>query len=201
MSQREGQEQPSEENVSTAAFWDDFARQHGRDLQRCAARAMRTMGWRAAPADVEELVQEVYCRLLERPRNVTALREASPPARWAYLHRIVRSVVVDALRGRAAKKRGGAVRVEHHEALLHRRAPGASPEERLVARERARELRRRVCELGGPEHGARNVRILELSAVEGCTAAEISRRMAGALTPSSVHTVLHRLRRQLADAY
>jgi len=194
-------EERNQDSASPAAFWDDFAREHGRELQRCAARAMRAMGWRAAPADVEELVQEVYCRLLERRDGAAALRDRPAPQRWAFLHRIVRSVVVDELRNRAAKKRGGGARQDHHgERMLQWRAPGASPEERLVVRERARELRRRVCELGGPEHGPRNARILELSAIEGCTAAEIARRM-GTLTASSVHTVLHRLRRQLADAY
>ena len=82
--------------------------------------------------------------------------------------------------------------------VVERRAPGPTPEELLLDRERAGALRRRVEELGGAEHGARNLRILELAAVEGCTAAEISRRLAGALTASSVHTVLHRLRQQLA---
>ena len=54
-----------------------------------------------------------------------------------------------------------------------------------------------MLELGGEQQGRRNLRVLELAAIEGCTALEISRRLAGALTPSSVHTVLHRLRRQL----
>src|SRR5581483_4448179 len=49
------------------AFWDAFARRYARDLPRSVAKAMRAVGWRAAPADVDEMVQEVYIRLLERP--------------------------------------------------------------------------------------------------------------------------------------
>jgi RNA polymerase sigma factor (sigma-70 family) len=147
---------------------------------------------------VEEMVQEVYCRLLERRQGAAALRDRPAAQLWTYLQRIARSVVVDQLRTRAARKRGGGLPPdEGSDAVALGRAPGPSPEERLCARERAAQLRRRVRELGGAAHGARNLRILELAAVEGCTAVEISRRIAGGLSPSSVHTVLHRLRRQL----
>jgi hypothetical protein len=42
--------------------------------------------------------------------------------------------------------------------------------------------------------------VLELAAVEGLTSKEISQRLAGELSPSSVHTVLYRIRRQLSRA-
>jgi len=198
----EPNEDRQDEHVSGNGFWDDFVRRHAKELERCVARAARAIGWRAMAADLDELVQEVYCRLLERRGAAEALCERPAPQMWAYLHRTVRSVVVDQLRVRAAKKRGGALHADvRPEALAERRAPGPTAEERIDARERAAQLRRRVCELGGAEHGPRNLRILELAAVAGYTAAEISRRLAGALTPSSVHTVLHRLRRQLGDQH
>jgi RNA polymerase sigma factor (sigma-70 family) len=186
--------------------WEEFAHRHGGELARCVAAAMRRVGWPAAPVELEELVQEVYCRLLAR-RQPPGLEGWLPSQLWGYLHRIVRSTVVDALRARAARKRGGNPwrctgrdDEEGSPALADPRAPGQTAEERLLAREAAAALRRRVCELGGVEHGPRNLRILELAAVEGCTAAEISHRLAGALSPSSVHTVLHRLRLQLVAA-
>ena len=179
-------------------FWAEFARLHGRDLERCIAKAMRGVGWRPAAGEVEELLQELYCRLLERGASAS-LRDRPTGQVWAYLHRTARSVVVDQLRNRAARKRGGPNRCdERPEVLLRRQAPGPSAEERLLVREHAAQVRRRICELGGAEHGPRNLRILELAAVEGCTAAEIARRLHGVLSPSTVHTVLHRLRRQLA---
>ncbi|HEV8242286.1 MAG TPA: sigma-70 family RNA polymerase sigma factor [Thermoanaerobaculia bacterium] len=187
-----------------ARYWEEFARAHGQELVRCVAAAMRRMGWRPEPCEVDELVQEVYCRLLVG-RLPMDIGEWTHGQLWAYLHRVVRNVAVDEVRSRCARKRGGPPQGEadgqHREvgpSLGEHRAPGPTPEERLLAREQARALRRRVHELGGPEHGARNLRILELAAVEGCTAAEISRRLAGALTASSIHTVLHRLRHQLA---
>ncbi len=185
------------------AFWGRFARREGRELERCVASAMRRFGWYPEPSDLEELVQEVYCRLLERA-SAPGLAGWPPAQLWAYLHRIARSVVVDELRSRRARKRGGA---RPHPAppaatcddtpAPEPRAPGPTAEERLLAREGAAMLRRRIRELGGTEHGARNLHILELAAIEGCTAAEISQRLAGTLSPSSVHTVLHRLRLQL----
>jgi RNA polymerase sigma factor (sigma-70 family) len=188
------------ERRDESRFWDELVHRHGRELERCVGRATRAVGWRAASEDLEELVQDVYCRLLERGDDTTwAARPA--PQLWAYLHRTARSVVIDRLRSRAAKKRGaGARRDERPEALAERHAPGPSVEERLLACERAAELRRRVRELGGATHGERNLRILELAAVEGCTAHEIVHRLAGSVTASTVHTVLHRLRRQLAAA-
>ncbi|HXT20395.1 MAG TPA: sigma-70 family RNA polymerase sigma factor, partial [Thermoanaerobaculia bacterium] len=168
--------------------------------------------------DLDELVQEVYCRVLDG-RFPDAAMEWPPPQLWAYLNRIARNVVIDEVRSRCAKKRGGPPRntggggdgqpAQHHgrrgshrltAALAERRAPGPTPEERLLAREGARAVRRRVHELGGAEQGARNVRILELAAVEGFTAPEIARRLACGLSASTVHTVLHRIRRQLLAA-
>jgi len=190
-----------------ARFWEEFAQRRGHELVHCVAATMRRIGWRAEPGEVDELVQEVYCRLLES-RFPAGIGGWPTGQLWGYLHRIARSVVVDEVRARCARKRGGAAQGEgtgaRHErgdgpSLGDRRAPGPTPEERLIERERAGALRRRVQELGGAEHGARNLRILELAAVEGCTAAEISRRLAGALSASSIHTVIHRLRRQLAE--
>lgn len=186
-------------------FWDEFAARHGRELALCVAGAMRRVGWRPIPVEVAELVQEVYCRVLQRraPRGLTRW---PAPQLWGYLQRIARSVVVDELRNRCAQKRGGSRQATEESGpasvvySLPTRPPEPTPEELLIARDGAAALGRRVFELGGAEHGARNLRILVLAAIEGCTAAEISRRLAGDLTASSVHTVLHRLRRQLVMA-
>ena len=179
------------------AFWDAFARRHGRELTRAVACAMTRLGLRPEPDQVEELVQEVYCRLLAGRPGAVADR---PPAQlWSYLHRIARSVVVDEMRShRAGKRGGGRFHEQGLEVLMECPAAELSPEERLLASERVELLRRRVRELYPGAHGERNLRVLELAALEGLTSGEISLRLGGELTPSSVHTVLHRVRRQLA---
>ena len=206
----EGRDRETGRGALAARYWEEFARGHGHELVSCVAATMRRIGWRAEPCEVDELVQEVYCRLLVS-RLPIEIGDWTPRQLWAFLQRVVRNVIVDEVRCRCAKKRGGPAQGDGDArqqnaggthplsmGIAEHRAPGPTPEERLLARERAGALRRRVHELGGPEHGARNLRILELAAVEGCTAAEISRRLAGALTASSIHTVLHRLRHQLA---
>jgi len=181
------------------AFWDTFARRHGRELARAVACAMTRFGLRPEPDQVEELVQEVYCRLLARPAAAVADRPKGQL--WAYLHRIARSVVIDEMRSRRAGKRGGGRCSEQEtDVLLEQPAPGPSPEERLLAGERTELLRRRVRQLYPGAQGERNLRVLELAALEGMTSDEISRRLGGELSPSSVHTVLHRMRRYLAAA-
>jgi RNA polymerase sigma factor (sigma-70 family) len=193
-------------SATTRADWELFARRHGGELRRCVTAAMRRVGWRADPVEVDELVQESYVRLLQGCLPDGAL-DWPAPRLWGYLHRMAHSVVVDELRSRRARKRGGAGPERDDPqapplppAELCLRDPRPDPEQRLLARERAAELRRRVRELGGSQHGSRNVRILELASVEGCTAIEISARLAGSLTPSSVHTLLHRLRQELGGA-
>lgn len=183
-----------------AGFWELFARQHRGELDRCVTSALRSVGWRPQRADVEDLVQEIYYRLLTHRSPCHPLAGRPRAQQWRYLQRMARSVVVDMLRNRGAAKRGGGasgptpVCITVEEPL----APGLNLEEDLLCRERATELRRRVHELSQDDQGERNWRILELAAVEGLTCGEISQHFGGALAPSSVHTVLHRLRRQLA---
>ena len=203
---RQGEEQgeqrrvdPAPRAAGDAAYWDAFARRHGRELTRAVACAMTRFGLRPEPEQVEELVQEVYCRLLARPAAAVADRPQGQL--WAYLHRIARSVVIDEMRSRGAGKRGGGrCREQETDVLLEQPAPGPSPEERVLAAERTELLRRRVRQLYPGAQGERNLRVLELAALEGMTSDEISLRLGGELSPSSVHTVLHRMRRYLTAA-
>ena len=185
-----------------AGTWDDFVREHHRSVSRCVVRAMARTGCAARTDEVQELVQEVYCRLLERSDSRVSGRPEGQL--WSYLQRIAYSVVVDHLRARHARKRGGwPPRAEVARALDDRRgldehpADAASPEQRALVRDEVRAVRRRVRQAFPGHLGERNLRVLELAAVEGLTAVEIAERLRGELTPSSVHTVLHRVRRLL----
>lgn len=185
-----------------AHAWEAFVRTHHRVVSRCVARAMVRVGWTPRADEVEELVQEVYCRLLERSDSRVSGRPEGQL--WSYLQRIAHSVVVDHLRARHARKRGGWPQMgdggPQRPGLTDGPAPGPSPEERLLTRERARDVRRRVRQAFPGPIGERNLSVLEMAAVEGLTAVEIAERLRGELTASSVHTLLHRLRRLLASA-
>jgi RNA polymerase sigma factor (sigma-70 family) len=183
------------------AGWGELARAHGGAVKRCVRRALFRVGREPRPEEVEELVQEVYCRLLERdPARVAAGRDEAQL--YSYLQRIASSVVVDQLRARHARKRGGwptpGAPAPDRRDLAERPAPGPTAEERLLARERARAVRRRVRQAFPGPLGERNLLVLELAAIEGMTAIEIARRLDGQLSPSTVHTVLHRLRQLFA---
>jgi RNA polymerase sigma factor (sigma-70 family) len=188
--------------AADAAGWEAFVAAHGRLLARCVARAMTRVGWQPSAEEIQELVQEAYCRLLER-RDVAAVVGRSEAQLWGYLSRVSHSVVVDHLRLRHARKRGGwpPPRCSEGDACSadDGSAPEPTPEERLLTRERARDVRRRVRLAFPGRLGERNLRVLELAAVEGLTAAEIAGRLGGEITASSVHTVLYRLRRLLTE--
>ena len=185
--------------------WDAFARAHGRVIRRCVVRAMVRSGWPPRVDELEELVQEVYCRLLERG-DTRAVEGRPAPQLWCYLRRVAYSVVVDELRVRHARKRGGRPAPTARPARREDERPGLDDgpavesrlEDRILARERVRAVRRRVREAFPGRLGERNLRVLELSAVAGMTANEIAAHLRGELSPSSVHTVLHRVRRLLA---
>jgi RNA polymerase sigma factor (sigma-70 family) len=186
--------------AGATGVWEAFTRTHHRVVSRCVGRAMARVGWTPRADEVEELAQEVYCRLLERSDSRISGRSAAQL--WSYLQRIAYSVVVDHLRARHARKRGGWPPRGDNGAqhpIADRPAPGLSPEERLLTRERARDVRRRVRQAFPGRIGERNLSVLEMAAVEGLTAAEIAERLRGELTASSVHTLLHRLRRLLAS--
>ena len=188
--------------TGAANVWEAFVRTHHRVVSRCVARAMVRVGWTPRADEVEELVQEVYCRLLERSDSRVSGRPEGQL--WSYLQRIAYSVVVDHLRARHARKRGGWPPMvdggAQRPGLADGPAPGPSAEERLLTRERARDVRRRVRQAFPGRIGERNLSVLEMAAVEGLTAVEIAERLRGELTASSVHTLLHRLRRLLAPA-
>jgi RNA polymerase sigma factor (sigma-70 family) len=188
--------------AGASSVWETFTRTHHRVVSRCVGRAMARVGWTPRADEVEELAQEVYCRLLERSDSRVSGRPEGQL--WSYLQRIAYSVVVDHLRARHARKRGGwpppGDTGPRRPGIADGPAPGLSPEERLLTRERARDVRRRVRQAFPGRIGERNLSVLEMAAVEGLTAAEIAERLRGELTASSVHTLLHRLRRLLASA-
>jgi DNA-directed RNA polymerase specialized sigma24 family protein len=151
---------------------------------------------------VEEVMQEVYCRLLDRDA-LTACRAANEAQAVTYLFKVVDSVVFDQLRlGRAAKRGGGwAARsmpsAQERRLLRSKVDPGGTPEDRLLAAEQRRLLFERWRDIGNEMQGERNLRILRLALIEGWSSREIARTHK--LAPSSVDTVVHRLRRRLSE--
>ena len=189
-----------------AELWREFVERYGHRLTAGVRRALRRCGARVAREGRQDLLQEVYFRLLEKQgQRLRRCRARSERAVGAYLSKIAESVVIDHLRAEATAKRGGGCLVDGAsqgeadpcERVVDR---GLSPEERLLSRERRRLFLRHCRNAVSSRHSRRDLRVLYLAFFEGWTSREICRRLGGGLTPSSVDSLLHRVKRRLARA-
>lgn len=180
---------------------DEVVRYYGLRLEAKARRFLVQFGLVPWAEQVQEVMQEVYCRLLDRD-GLNACRAANEAQAVTYLFRVVESVVVDQLRHfRAAKRGGGRHRplpsAEERRLVESKIDPGGTPEDRLLAAERRRLVLAHWRAIGREMQGERNLHILRLALIEGWSSREIGRTHK--LAPSSVDTVVHRLRRRLSE--
>ncbi|HVT59359.1 MAG TPA: ECF-type sigma factor [Thermoanaerobaculia bacterium] len=190
---------------SRGAVWEELICRYGPSLKRRVGRVLRRSGIRPRGEQVEELLQEVYCRLLAAgSRRLLDCRASSERQVGAYLGRIAERVVLDQLRAARAWKRGGralADRVCLDEDVAERVAdPRATPEDLLLSAERLALLLVRCGELVGRRQRRRNARIFALALLGGLSGAEISCAIGGRLSPRGVDALLRRIRRRLAAA-
>ena len=178
--------------------WGELVQRYGPAIEAGVRRALRRSGCaEAGPDRVEDLVQECYCRLLEaRGRRLRSFRGSEEAELRVWLRNVAERSSLDRLRSALADKRG------------HRRLrpvpgrwdqrfvadPQASPERRLLGRERLRLVTRSWRSLARSE---REARVLRLVFLAGLSSREIAEASGGALTPSSVDTVVFRFRRRL----
>jgi DNA-directed RNA polymerase specialized sigma24 family protein len=193
-----------EEAFQTA--WEELVRRYGAIVQRQVRRSLRTAGFRHEPEEIEERVQEVYCRLLMGGTGrLRLLRRWSEGQVVTYLSRVSKRVVVDELRALAAVKRG-ARRVSFsgclREVAEQTADPRCTPEEEAMLAETRRLLLARcrllVESMTGRSDRQLNLRILRLALVEGWTSREIACAAGGRLAASSVDSLVHRARQRLA---
>ncbi len=186
--------------------WEAYVVPFDAWLCRRVGRILKKARLRPEPEQVREIVQDVYCRLLEGgPPRLEHLGRLSLGGVLTYLSRVAESTVFDQVRAARTAKRGGTggtggqarrlrmcrqtrVRVER---LAD---PTPSPDLRLLQSERRVLAVRRLRSLTGSTD--RDLRILWLALVEGWPSHELGR--AFALKPRSVDNVVLRLRRQIA---
>ena len=184
-------------------LWDQFIDQFEDRLQAGVRRALARCDLRLAEQDREDLLQDVYCRLLERRRRCMRMCKGSEMASvGAYFGKVAENVVLDRLRSRSAVKRGRDLLVDPGpdsmldpvaEAPDHR----ADPEQRLLARERQRAFLRLFRGLLGSESPQRDWTVFRMAVLEGWSSREICEQVGGTLKPSTVDSLIHRLRRRL----
>jgi len=180
--------------------WGEFVLTFQPLLRARVVASLRRFDWRAEPELVEDLVQDVYCRLLEPGSR--GFRGSSDGEVMSYLRRVCESVVVDRQRGRSTYKRGGRARFVDFDidspSLAEVLADGgANPEERCLDRELRSVLLEGCRRPGDGRTGPRNRAIFELAVLDGWTSREIAEGFACGLKPASIDSVVHRHRKRL----
>ncbi|HZI64888.1 MAG TPA: hypothetical protein VFE44_08910 [Thermoanaerobaculia bacterium] len=183
---------------TSEASWNELIRRFGRRLELGVRRGLRRAGLPAPPDRVEELLQEVYCRLLERGgRALARFQGVSEGEASAYLGRLAENVVLDWVRSSVAQKRAAQTVAEPEIAVRGLRAAGPSPEEETLLGECRRILLARCREAAG-RRAARQLWVLRLALLEGWSSREIAAAARGRLRPGSIDSLVARVRRRLA---
>jgi len=180
--------------------WGRVVRRHDGLLRCRVRRALIRAGLAARPELIEEVLQEVYCRIFENgAARLRRCRDGVEGALNSYLGTLAERVAYDQVRLAGALKRSGVEVERKSRRQLEAVADfGSSPEEQALCRE---ELCRflgscRVVRGLGP--GRRNAWVMRLALLEGYSSREISRAAGGRLTPRSVDLLVNRIRRKLA---
>lgn len=187
-----------------ARTWQEFQNRFNRPLAMGVRRTLLRFDARISDDEHQDLLQETYCRLLEgQGRRLRGCRGEVEGAISAYLSRVAESVVVDFLRGRNAAKRGGGIVVELRRCtgtdLADRMMdPRRTPEERLLLRERHARFLAKCGKLVGKRSRTRDLQVLYLAFFEGWTSREICSRLGQGMKPSTVDSLVHRLKKRLA---
>ncbi|MES1240385.1 MAG: hypothetical protein ABUT39_02080 [Acidobacteriota bacterium] len=169
-------------------------------LRKRVCRIMKRAGLRPEPEHVGELIQDIYCRLLEGgPKRLEQLQALQLRGTLSYLTRVARSTVLDQVRAARSAKRSAGGRHRGRQVRLrleHIPDPAPTPDHAFLISEGRRRILRHFRSMGGPGSGERNARLLWLALVEGWESRELGR--AFALAPRSVDTLVHRLRQRFA---
>lgn len=179
--------------------WEDFVRRHGDKVRYRVVRVLLRLGEQPRPDQVEEMTQEVYCRLLERGADLLG-RAGRQGEVVVYLCKVVSSVVIDRIRKERARKRGARL-VDVGRYGLHRLAAGGpTVEQDLIRRERRRLILERCNRSPSPACRRRNAWILRMALFEDWRSHEIAGALGGRLSPSSVDSLVHRAVSRLTAA-
>ena len=161
----------------------EIVRRHQRRASRIALHYMRD------PAEADEAVQDAFVKAYV---HLDTFREELPFEVW--FTRILVNGCLDRIKARARRERWLLPKTESHEEgqgpLDLTPAPGPSPEEVLLARERRRQLAWALDQLP-----ARQRLVFAMSQIEGCSSKEVG--AATGLNESTVRVHLFRAIRKL----
>jgi len=178
------------------AEWEDIIREHEGMMRGRIWRLFERVGQQPGRELMEEIVQDVYCRLFGdalrrwRGRSVCEL--------IAYMGTIAERTAVDHLRMIQASKRTGIREVFLGRRRIEQIADPRNPERDLLLAESRTVVLRRCRDLSSRAGRRRNVWVARLALLEGWTNQEIAQAAGGRISPGNVACLVHRLRRRLA---
>lgn len=181
--------------------WNEFRSRYEARLVAGVRRGLRRTGLWNPPVELEDLLQEVYCKLLDNDgRCLLRCRGGAEEAISAYLGRIAETVAIDRVRAEIAAKRGRGQTVSYPKdwGYFDSVDPALGPEQRLLKRESSSVFVKRCREVVGPRQANRDVRVLYLACIEGWCSRDIARALGQGLTASSIDSLVHRARKRLA---
>jgi RNA polymerase sigma factor (sigma-70 family) len=191
-----------EEVPPSRVAWEELVESHAGRIRHEILMNLRGQGESFHRDRIDDLAQEVWCRLLSREnrsRPGPRLRRDGETA--IYLRRVARSVVLDRLRAeRAVSRRPGMLvsidDIATPEACwIDRRY---CPERRAAARATLRAYLALCRSLLGPAATRPRMRALRLAWVVGLPSVEVARQLGAGWTPTRVDSLLHRVRGRLA---
>lgn len=192
-------------DAATQSAWEDLFRNYGPLVRGQVCRSLRRAGLRTEQEQIEEREQEVYCRLLMGgSRRLRLLRSYDEKQRAGYLSRVAQRVVLDEVRAWSSVKRGGRLTLTGHlSRIAHRIVETHTPEDEVLLREGRRLVLARCRSLldarQGTEYRDRSLRILRRALLDGWSNEEIMRAEGGRLAASTIHSLVHRMRRRLVS--
>ena len=173
--------------------WQEFVDRYDWQVRSTVRLTAMRCGLSLVGSDLEEMVQELYCRLLAA--RTEGFRGRSKQELLSYLSQAVYSLVVDRRRSLATRKRQPSRR-----RLAGRRASARrpDPEEQLLGKERRKLFFQRCLEIARCDRVVVELRALKMALLEGWSSHEVARRLEGGLDAKQVDNLVARLRRHLA---
>ncbi len=195
-----------------AGDWQEFIDRHDGEVRRTVSQAAIRCGLSLAGPDLDEMVQDFYCRLLavrgQRSAGggqtdgvpgggqVREFRGRTQKELWRYVIRVAHSLVVDRLRLLGAGKR--IPRGKTGSADPSRlRSPKLDPEERLLKKERRGVFFKRCLEVVSCDRISLELRALRMALLDGWSSSEIAHELKGGLSAGRVDRLVCLLRRRL----
>jgi RNA polymerase sigma factor (sigma-70 family) len=173
--------------------WQEFVDRYEWQLRSVLRLTATRCGMPLVGPDLDEMVQELYCRLLSV--RCERFRGSSEQELWSYLNQAIYSLVVDRKRALATQKRQPDRELLGDSSGLPARR--LDPEQQLLGKERRKVFFERCLEIARCDRVVVEVRALKMALLEGWTSREIARQLEGGLNARQIDSLVHRLRRHL----